>query len=1067
MATAPEPLEFRILGGLDVLHGGRRLEPGTRQQRAVLLVLLLDPGRPVGVDRIVDRVWGERPPASVTSTLHAYVSRLRRALGVAGEPIERTAAGYRLRVDREQVDGFVFEALAGRGREALARGDLAGAQTALADSLALWRGPCLPEFADEVLAQPTIDRLDGLRLLAVEDLFDVALALGRHAESIVALEQLVAENPLRERIWGQLVVALYRSGRQADALRALRAVRRVLADQLGVDPAPALRALERQVLAQDEALEAPVRPTFDLIGDAGRDGRPGAVGFVGRRRELDLLSRSWQAASSGSGQVVVVSGEPGVGKTALTGQLEQVARRHGGLVLHCRCADGAGAPALWPWMQALRTLRDEGGLPAAGVPAGLVALLPKPDVSPGPAGAPDTVPSAFATGRALADLLAAVGRRRPILLVLDDLHGADLESLEVLQVVAAALAALPVLLVVTHRSGPEAGRLVRALGDLARGELTGTLHLDGLDVTEIEQLLSAHRIPSGSAASALRERTGGNPFFVGELLRAARQGSRGEARSRALTSGLPPAVRDVVRARLVALPARTTEVLAAAAVLGREIRLGMLAAVVSLDRGSCAAALDPALAAELVLADGPGISRLQFSHALVRDTVLSDLSAVRVARLHARCAEVLLRTHRSDDELAEPIAHHVLSSAGLVPAEQAVPAVVRAADLALARGAHAAADRLLVDAAAALAAEGRTAGADRLELDLLLRRIGLRLRARGFGVDDLTGLVTRAQELGEATGDRAGLCESLAAAGITALTGGDPQAARTLVGRAVTVAEASAEPALRHLAHQAAARIAFNTGQIDVARAEVTICLEVLDAAASTPFDRPGVPPVTGVAPSWFTIGLAAFVARVAGDHAAAGLLVRRCLRAAEESHDPVAGQLAHYYAGFIAAWDGRYAEAERHLEASAQGAPEQQSPYFRHSAEAVRGWVLARQGDPVVGLRTMDVAVAAMAGVRALPWMAYAEALRAEARLLTGDVEGARAAASAARARLAPAGEPYAPDVLRILGETLAADPATRQDAVAVLQEGISLARAQGALGFVPGLVAALGRVQRPTPGA
>ncbi len=247
-------VEFVVLGPLEVRDGGRRLALGGPKQRAVLAILLLDANRPVSRDRLIDRLWGESPPPSAAHTLDDYVSRLRRTLG-AGR-IERGPAGYLIRVEPDELDLERFEALLEQGRSAAAAGDVAQASAVLGQALDLWRGRALADLENEPFAASESERLEERRLLAVEGRVDADLALGRGGELVGELERLVAEHPFRERPVGQLMLSLYRAGRQADALAAYQAFRLRFAEELGLEPSSALRALERRMLEHDPALGA-------------------------------------------------------------------------------------------------------------------------------------------------------------------------------------------------------------------------------------------------------------------------------------------------------------------------------------------------------------------------------------------------------------------------------------------------------------------------------------------------------------------------------------------------------------------------------------------------------------------------------------------------------------------------------------------------------------------------------------------------------------------------------------------------------------------------------------------
>ncbi len=254
-------MDFRILGSLEAAENGRSLALGGTQQRALLALLLIHRNRALTIDRLVDELWGGRPPPTAVKTLQGYVSNLRKSL--PADMIVTRGRGYMLNVAPNQVDVARFEAMVAEGRQALRDGDPAIASKRLSSALALWRGDPLSDFAYEPFAQSEIARLEELRLAALEDRIDADLALGKHAALVGELEPLAHEHPSRERLTGQLMLALYRSGRQAEALESYRKARRALVDELGIEPGPALQELERAILAQDPALEPPA-PTSTL-----------------------------------------------------------------------------------------------------------------------------------------------------------------------------------------------------------------------------------------------------------------------------------------------------------------------------------------------------------------------------------------------------------------------------------------------------------------------------------------------------------------------------------------------------------------------------------------------------------------------------------------------------------------------------------------------------------------------------------------------------------------------------------------------------------------------------------
>jgi DNA-binding SARP family transcriptional activator len=252
-------MEFRILGPLEAWDSGREVSLGGPKPRALFAALLLHPNQVVAAERLIDELWGEDSPERAAAALRVNVSRLRKAL--PPDVLTTRSPGYVIRVEPDELDLHRFERLVDEGRSLLARGLAAEASERLCDALSLWRGPALADFAYESFAQAAIARLEEIRLAAVELRIEADLALGRHDELVGELEALVAEHPLRERLRRYLMMALYRSGRQAEALDAYQDARRALVDELGIDPSPALQELERAILRQDPALdaEAPAR----------------------------------------------------------------------------------------------------------------------------------------------------------------------------------------------------------------------------------------------------------------------------------------------------------------------------------------------------------------------------------------------------------------------------------------------------------------------------------------------------------------------------------------------------------------------------------------------------------------------------------------------------------------------------------------------------------------------------------------------------------------------------------------------------------------------------------------
>jgi DNA-binding SARP family transcriptional activator len=258
-------LGFRILGPLDVVDESGSVDLGGPRQRATLAILLLNANRVVSVDRLADDLYAGAVPVTALKQVQRQISDLRKALG-SESLIETRSPGYVIRLAPEQLDVTVFERLASEGSESLAAGDAEPAADLLREALDLWRGEALADLSYEAFARAPIERLEEIRLAVLEQRIDADLTLGRHARLIPELEQLVVDQPLRERLRGQLMLALYGSGRQAEALEAYRRAREALVEECGIEPGPVLRQLERQILEQD--------PSLGLQPEAGRIAAP-------------------------------------------------------------------------------------------------------------------------------------------------------------------------------------------------------------------------------------------------------------------------------------------------------------------------------------------------------------------------------------------------------------------------------------------------------------------------------------------------------------------------------------------------------------------------------------------------------------------------------------------------------------------------------------------------------------------------------------------------------------------------------------------------------------------------
>lgn len=663
---------------------------GGRRQRSVLALLLVARGDVVSVDRLIDDLWHGEPPPRALGALQAYISNLRRLLEPDRAPrapasvLVSSPPGYAMRLDTDAVDAWRFEAVL---RAAPGIANPRQRRSAIEDALAVWNGPAYAEFATEPWAQPEATRLEELRLSAREMLATAALDAGDPSAAAAEAQALTREYPLREEGWRLLALARYAVGRQADALAALRQAREVLADELGIDPGPALVQLESDLLAQripvsrspvDETLP-PAAPAAtgqpDVVAELARTlpDTPAATttnGFVGREDELRQLHRA-TGADPGRSRVVLLSGEAGSGKSLLLNRFRRDLENEGWLVTVGRCPETEGAPPAWAWVEALRSL-------TAAVDPGEngEALAPLLDDDLVAAAETDASFGRFMLHRAVGRYLAEVTEQRPLAIFLDDVHRGDAETLALLSSIVDNTAVLAVL---AYRPDEVSPRLEGALAAIAKAT-QARIKLAGLAPDAAASLLTSvsGTTPDPQTIAALLERTGGNPFYLRESARLL--GSEGEL---VATSEVPEGVRDVLRRRFSRLPEISVAALRMAAVIGRQADVEVLLRASEADEDSVLDAIEAGVVAGLL--DEPDPGTVRFTHALVRDTLYQDISRLRRARWHLRVAEAIEQVRPGD---VAALAHHFGESLSASTARRAADAALAAADQAERRFAH-------------------------------------------------------------------------------------------------------------------------------------------------------------------------------------------------------------------------------------------------------------------------------------------------------------------------------------------------------------------------------------------
>jgi DNA-binding SARP family transcriptional activator len=678
-------MEFRILGPLEVRDERGAVALGGIKPRAVLTKLLLHANEPVSAERLALALWGVNAPAGAIRTVRVHVSRLRKALGDP-EILTTTPAGYRLRVLPGELDADRFARLAEEGYRALADDRAEHAAAVLREALQVSRGPPLADLAFEAFAQAEIARLEEQQLAALEARIEADLAQHRHAGLVGELRQLVSINPTRERLVGQLMLALYRCGRQADALEVYQRARTRLDAELGLEPGPALKAMQVQILEQSSLLDpAPRRAVEREEGGAialpAVLRSPPATPYVGRIDEREVLRRLVEDAHAGSRRIAFVGGEPGIGKTRLAALTALDAHAAGFAVSWGASAEDLGAP-YGTWIGVLSHLIEharEAVLAAhvarhGGAVTRIVRSLDERVRGASPEQQSDPEIERYLLFAAVADLLEALCAVGPLALVLDDLQWADPQSLALLHHVAAASAHLPLLIVVTYRdSDLGAGHpLTGMLADLHRLDGIERISLGGLDIAEIADMMAAgarQDIGSGGRrlATQIAAETGGNPFFVDQILHHLQESGAircdGDGcwciSDPVVDLGLPQSVREVVGRRVRRLGEPAQAILTIAAVLGTTFDIELLERLVDAGEDQLLVALEAATAGSVLVESSEVVGRFTFAHALINHSLYASLSATRRARMHCRVAEALEDLAGADPErrLAE-LAHH-------------------------------------------------------------------------------------------------------------------------------------------------------------------------------------------------------------------------------------------------------------------------------------------------------------------------------------------------------------------------------------------------------------------------
>jgi hypothetical protein len=629
----------------------------------------------------------------------------------------------------DQLDIDRFGALLEAGRERLAGNDPATAARLLADALALWRADALADFRYAAFVQADVAQLEERRIEAIELAMEAELALGRHAAAVPRLKRLAGEHPHRERLHAHLMLALYRAGRQAEALAAYRRLRDTLDRELAQPPSAELRALEQRILQQDPVLDLvtteaapPVDAPLPLPPPLER---ARATPLVGRADELDAIARVASSLAGGR-RAVLIAGDAGIGKTRLLAEAAGRLHADGWPVLFGR-ADEERLLPYEPFVEALRLhladrprlgLRQNERLPAAAAP--LAMLLPElepllPDERPPEWDDPEA--GRYRLFVAFATLLGRVVAQQRLALVLDDLQWADGPTLRLVRELITRTGSAELLVLGAYRRPEREAPLLRLQDDLRRDRRLDELHLGGLAESDVAALVAA-RGGNPSAAQQLHRATHGYPFLVEQLLLAGEASAAGEYAA----MEVPEAIENLVLRRLQALPIDVARTVSTAAVLGLEFRLADLEAIAPEELLPLLPRIEDAVEAGLIDEVGGAADRFAFPNDLMRRALLGQLGRTRAAQLHLDAGRALERAGRDVSELAP----HYVAAQDIGGAADAASTSITLAHRHAAAHAHAdaarqyrtalaALDRLSVDAGAVLRCEALVGLAASLE----------------------------------------------------------------------------------------------------------------------------------------------------------------------------------------------------------------------------------------------------------------------------------------------------------------------------------------------------------------
>ncbi|OHV48755.1 AAA family ATPase [Pseudofrankia sp. BMG5.37] len=1001
---------LQILGPLRLWRDGAELDPGPRQQAQLLALLLARVGRPVSTRELIDLIWADDVPASALNVIHKYIGALRRVLEPAlparqaGTYLYRRGNGYVFIAGPGMLDLVTFRELLKAAQAALAEQAREVALDHYVEALGLWQGPAGDGVFHGSTVPPVLAALDEEFHAAGAAAAELAVALRQPARVIPPLRLAASMALFHEPVQASLITALGAAGRQAEALSAFHAVRDRLTEELGIDPGPELQAAHLRVLTQTP--RPTVRASVEHESEGERVPARRAAGLVGRREELGVLRQAIEEALAGRTGLRIVEGEPGAGKTRLLEQAAAAADQRGAFVVWASCLEGDGTPSMWPWEQALSVVLDS--LPASAREKWLASELGSLLESRHDDAAPP-VSGARGQFRLFEQVVTVIGQaaaERPVLLVMDDLQWADAASLQLFGHLAGRLPTGTAIIGALRDRAPRPGSdLSRVLAAASRLNSHRRIRLGPLSLTDVAELIrreTGHE-PGTDVARDIHVRTAGNPFFVRELSRLlVDRGAVGDGAVSA-RAGVPSTVRDVVRDRMTGLDDGGRDLLRVAALIGRDLDLGLLARAAGVDIADCLERLEPLRALGLLESGPQDPFSWRFAHDIVRESVTETTAHQQAIRLHLRIADALEESQADDESITERLAYHLRAAGPLADPVRTVEVLKRAGRRAATKLAVAAADRHL-ELAAQIA---RTAGLPELELSALSLLAIAPRRQAGFGGTTFD-LLERAEHLARQLGrevEAAGLLFARLFGAYTFLEWDREH----LVRRLSEQGEASCDPVVQVYGRQAWGLHQWDSGNIG----EAYRCLSgnnpaLLDGVVSSHSETPIRRDVSGEWPGWLAV-----VTALHGDAETAGTMIEKW----NGPEDLYAVATWAYYITIIASMAGDadwvMRTIERWMAVGTGRAAIQQENYIRLNWY----WARALTGDNPAG--TAAEAEQLLAGTLVDPprWgVACHHALIAEMWLAAGMPDEAGAALDRADRALDAYGQRYAEGLVLLL---------------------------------------------------